>query len=315
MHEKHGGAILFALWLVLIFAPRVLLAAAGDAPIKRSVTSFSYTTNDPKSSFGVPLVQVQLDERVTATFVIDTGTNTSLISDTLAGKLRLKPTPFQPLGRPFLLNGRPARSVSVAHLNIGNLHIGNQTLLVTDAGMLSSLWRHSVDGVIGVNILAAFSVFFDFPHRHIVIWYPGGFSADDLAKSAFKDAAATPLKLITGTGTFSTSVELQNGPLTASVDLTVDTGAGLTSIPDGIAEQLKLRPFQEYISTSSHGVVKMSKARVSLFQLGTWLLDHQQLTYPSQENTQFPSSLGMDVLSSRYVLLDFPQSKMYVLAP
>lgn len=316
MHQQLSQKIgLILLWLVLLFAPGISPAAAEDAPTGRTTATFSYTTNDPKSAFGVPLVQVQLDKGLSATFAIDTGANPSLISDTLATKLGLTPAPFLPSGRPFLSFGKPAQFVDVAHLNMGNLHIEKQTLIVADAKMLSSIWRHPVDGVIGINVLAAFAVFFDFPHHHVVVWSPGGFSAEDIEKSAFKDAAAIPLKLETDLALLSAPVELGNGSLTVSTALSIDTGADLTSIPAGVARHLKLMPTEKHMSTSRHGNVEMSKAYVFTFRLGTLPLNNQQVTYPSQEKSVFPTSLGMDFFSSRYVLFDFPNNRMYILAP
>lgn len=312
LSQKTG---LILLWLVLLFAPGILPAAAQDAPASRTTATFSYTTNDPKSAFGVPLVQVQLDKGQSATFAIDTGTNPSLISDTLARKLGLTPAPFLPSGHPFLSFGKPAQFVNVAHLNMGDLHFEKQRLIIADAKMFSSIWRHPVDGVIGIDMLAQFTVLFDFPHHHVVIWSPGGFSAEDIAKSAFKDAAAIPLKLETDTALLSAPVELGNGSLTVSTPLSIDTGADLTSIPTGIAQQLNLMPTEKHMSTSRHGKVEMSKAYVFTFRLGTLPLNNQQVTYPSRENTVFPTSLGMDFFSSRYVLFDFPKNRMYILAP
>lgn len=303
------------LWLILLFAPSISPAAADDAPTGRTTATFSYTTNNPKSAFGVPLVQMQLDEGLSATFAIDTGTNPSLISDTLARKLGLTPAPFLPSGHPFLSFGKPAQFVNVAHLNMGDLHFEKQRLIIADAKMFSSIWRHPVDGVIGIDMLAQFTALFDFPHHHVVIWSPGGFSAEDIAKSAFKDAALMPLKLETDTALFSTPVELKNGSVAVSTPFIIDTGAGLTSIPIGVAGQIKLVPTQKYTSTSQQGNVEMNKAYVSTFDLCILPLNNQQVTYPSQENTVFLSSLGMDFFSSRYVLFDFPKNRMYILAP
>lgn len=288
---------------------------AQAAPAKRFGTSFPYTTNHPEVAYGVPLVQVRFDGNINATFAIDTGASSCFISDALAKKMALNPKKFGPMGRPYLLNGKPVQSVSVAHLSISDLHIKDQTLLIIDDKTLSFMLQCPVDGVIGMDLLKGFTMLFDCPHHHIAVWYPGGFSPDDINGSAFKNVQPVPLKFVSATGLFSVPVELQNSGATSTVDLTLDTGAGFTSIQGQSARQLSLMSVQKYGSTSVSGAVEMSKAYVSELRLGASLFKDQQVVYPSQEETKFPYGLGMDILSSRFVLMDFPQKKMYVLAP
>ena len=59
----------------------------------------------------------------------------------------------------------------------------------------------------------------------------------------------------------------------------------------------------------------MNKAFVSSFRLRTVVYQNQQVTFVSQEAVEYPNGLGMDFFNSRVVLMDFPQKKMYVLAP
>ena len=281
----------------------------------RTVTTFSYTTNDPQSAFGIPLVQVNLDGGVTATFALDTGTNPSLISDALAKKLGLTPKPFEPKGRPFMLNGKPTQSVTVTHFNIEDLHINTQTLLVVDAKILAFGFQHPVDGVMGLDMMAQFTLLFDFLHHHVVVWYPGGFSQAEIADSAFKNSAPISLKLMPETGLFSVPVELWNGTAVSIIELAVDTGTGLTSISPQAARQLHLAPVQQYNSSSANGTVRMSKAFVSKLRLGAALFKDQRITYPSRDDARFSTGLGMDVFSSHLVLMDFPRRTLYVITP
>jgi len=277
--------------------------------------SFPYTTNDPTVPYGVPLVQVQLDGNVSATFLIDTGTNPSFISDALAEKLALKPTKFEPQGKPYLVYGKPAQSVTIPRLDISGLHLVNPTLLIMDNKILSSFPQHPVDGIIGSDILRTFTLLFDFPHHHIVASYPGGLTSNDIANSSFKDAPAIPLDFSPANGLFSAKVEMRDGISTSTVSLALDTGAGFTSIPVSAVRQLKLVSVQEYTTFSFSGNVKMNKAFVSSFRLGTAVYQNQQVTFASQEATKFPSSLGMDFFNTRIVLIDFPQKKMYIITP
>lgn len=302
------------LWLILITCSLSPLAAE-TAATPRTMTTFSYTTNDPQSAFGVPLVQVNLDGGVTATFALDTGTNPSLISDALAKKLGLTPKPFEPKGRPFMLNGKHTQSVIVTHFNIDDLRINTQTLLVVDAKILAFGFQHPVDGVMGLDMMAQFTMLFDFPHHHVVVWYPGGFSRAEIADSAFKDSAPIPLKLVPETALFSVPVELWNGTVVSTIDLTVDTGAGLTSISPQAARRLHLVPVQQYNSSSANGAVRMGKAFVSKLRLGASLSKDQRIAYPSNDNTKFSAGLGMDIFSSHMILMDFPERTLYVITP
>ena len=103
--------------------------------------------------------------------------------------------------------------------------------------------------------------------------------------------------------------------MTSTVALGLDTGAGLSSISLKAARQLSLISVQKYSSASVGGAVEINKAYVSAFHVGTSLSKDQQVTYPSQEAAKFPESLGMDFFNSRFVLMDFPQEKMYIMAP
>lgn len=303
---------IFCLILAVGLIQRSLFAQATTAT-PFSVT-IPYTTNDPTVPYGLPLVQVQLDGNVSATFVIDTGTNPSYISDTLAKKLALKPTKYEPVGKPYVVNGKPAQSVSVPRLDISGLHLVNPTLLVMDDKILSSLPQHPVDGIIGINILRSFTLLCDFLHHHIVMSYPG-LTAEDIAKSSFKDAVAIPLDFSPANSLFSAKVEVKDGIFASTASLRIDTGAGLTSIPANAARQLKLVSVQKYNTFLLSGIVEMNKAFVSSFRLGTVVYQNQQATFVSQEAVEYPNGLGMDFFNSRVVLMDFPQKKMYVLAP
>lgn len=299
------------LWGLLAAALPVLAAAA---PPQASVT-FPYAPLTVGSTvYGLPLVQVRVNDAVTGTFLFDTGTNVSLLTDTLAAKLGLTPKPVLKDGHPFQVQGQSAEAVVVSRLQAGALRLNNVQMIVWKEQALVSLAQHPLDGIIGTNIMRFFPVLFDCARSQITIWRPGALTTEELTQAGFADAAAVPLADPSGDFLYSTVVLFQNGSVKRPDTLLIDTGAERTTIANNVAVDLGLQPSGKPESANFLGSSFPAwAATVETLTLGSASLNNVLVGYPAERVIE-RKLLGMDALMRFRVLMDFPENKMY-LAP
>ncbi len=196
------------------------------------------------------VVSVSINDRGPFDFLIDTGTNTTLIDPQLATELAL-----QPKDRLKLASLASATDVPRYYLQtfrVGPASVSNQEALAVPVPQLTAL-DHKIRGVLGMNFLLQFSFRLDYDHRTLEL-YP------------FPEAAQVPPGL-------RVPVEINESRLLIKLESEASpSGTWRLALDSGISQFLI---FQDRISAPQER--SCGKANC-LMQVATNLADHQAST-------------------------------------
>lgn len=200
------------------------------------------------------VVSVSINDRGPFDFLIDTGTNTTLIDPQLATDLGLQPKDRLKLAS--LSSGADVPRYYFQTLRVGPASVSNQEALAVPLPQLASL-DHKIRGVLGMNFLLQFSFRLDYEHGNLEI-YP------------FPETAQVPAGL-------RIPVEINESRLLIKVSSDASsTGSWKLALDSGIAQFLV---FQDRISSSAvHACGEACLMRVS-----TNLADHKASTIRLQD--------------------------------
>ena len=107
-------------------------------------------------------------------------------------------------------------------------------------------------------------------------------------------------------------VLLAQGATKAEQNLIVDTGANRTTVSAATARQLGLKADGSGPATLFLGKkLTVDYGHVAQMQIGDLALPNQTVYYSEQSLSEYPVSLGMDILRGYTVLLDFGGKMMY----
>ena len=261
-------------------------------------------------------VQARLNDKVTATFLVDTGVDSDYLSDTVAGGLGLPIRPATHAGKPLTLNGKAMLGMIVPNVVTGQVRYPGIAFGLLSPSQLpeSPDHRGHVDGILGAPALMAFAVMLDYEHNQLTVWSPAGLSADDMSRAGFHPLGAVPIASSpTDENQWTARVTLTEGAETAEQDLIVDTGANRTTIPPLVARRLKLLKDGEGQATLFlNKPLTIDYGRVAQMQTGNLTLRNLTVFYAEQDLLEYPISLSMSAFHGYAVLLDFGQKKMYV---
>lgn len=295
---------------VLLDLPGFTLYVAPPAP-PTAQTTLPFT---PASGWPMPLIQVQANGTTPITLAVDTGTNFSALTDTLASKLGLVPTPYSQNGKPYTLLGKQANAVSLPTLAVGTFTLKKQRMLILFQSQLSSLLGQPVDGILGLDVLRHFVVELDYAQHQLTLRDTGPLSAAALQSAGFTGAASVPLTEQPETGLYLVPAQFQNGSQTGQEALAIDSGSGVTALSHALATKLGLSPDGTSQSTSTmNGTFSITLAHVPQLQIGTLTLPNYPVVSPDKDGQGYAPLLGADVLSQFHVLLDFPGKTLYLL--
>jgi predicted aspartyl protease len=268
-------------------------------------TTISY---QPVGVTGCPLIRLTFPHDAEANFVLDTGADISVITDTLAERLGLHPKPFTgPDGKLLELNNKPVQMVDVA-MHIGDIPF-EVPMIVLPAKTIVQAATVPVDGLIGTSTLGQLAVHLDFEQHQITLIYPGNLPSEELRRLDMAYADVFP-KAPPDKRSFSISVRLNDQ---ADTELVVDTGASATYLPLRVVKQLNLMPLQHSVeSTTVYGNLKKNTARIQTLALGHLVVNNVIIEYSEHEQAGFPPHIGMDVLQRYSVLIDYPANKLYL---
>ena len=274
--------MLFAITFLLIESYPVQ-AQAGLHPL---VTAFPYT---PFENTGSPLVSAKLiDKDHTGTFLLDTGSGPVIITEGMAAKLNLKPKPMIVDGKPFLVAGRPVDGVHLPVLQIGQFPVAGEAIVLKDKDLSAALGttKTAVDGVIGVNMLGADAILFDFAKHEITLWYPGNLPDAEVQRLGFTEAAV-PLAEGRGElkGIFTTMIQVGNGPNHGQDDFIIDTGSNHSRLSYTLARRLNLSPLPGSFSmpTTVNGPVGSAASLLETLKVGQFTISNRLIGYPTQD--------------------------------
>ena len=261
---------------------------------------------------GQIVLSVQLNGRIHARFILDTGTNYCVITSALAARLGLTPQPS-----PAHMDGKQAKIVTVPMLQIGTVRYPNTQMVVVPESNLYQCFGASVDGIIGVDAFLDVPIFIDFQRHLVTLFYYSPVTDRQLRSLNIEATSSVPLLDHTGDLAFQAVVELANGKRKASISLTVDTGAETTSISKATGHALKLNlnaPF--YYLDGIFSKVGVNDVFLSSFSFGRPGTEIQGVTVQCARGAvmvhRFEFGVGIDILSHFQVLLDFGAKKMYL---
>ena len=266
---------------------------------------------------GIQLVKVTVNRTQTATFAFDSGTNRSLISDTLVKRLKLKSSPaLSSSGVPMdqIEPGKPTQSVLLSPVVIGHLSFVNSAFMVVDAKRFSATFGRSVDGVLGANVAAKCPMLLDFQKHQLTFFFRHSLSPDDLRKIGMGDAVSVSVRDVDKNSHYKFPIKVTNGSNSAEGEMMLDTGSDQTYISGILANQLHLKPQSHGPVSTFYGPIATSDATVSSLQFGEITLTDFPVNYvdePKIVSTFNNNVLGLEVLSRFQVLLDYPDGKIY----
>lgn len=259
----------------------------------------------------VQLVTVILNGSTTATFLLDTGTNISLISPELVSRMKL---PYQARKSPAATNRNKifegSSAVQVDKLQLGGVSLSNVTLVQMKTDSMSPMLGRKIDGLIGTNILSDYAVLFDFQQHRLTFCKNGKLSLAQRKVWGMDKAYSMRIENIGNDIAYSAHVRI-NG--TVGEDLLIDTGAARTIVSFSVARKLKLTSLGDLTSFSVHDDHTDHLALVDKLDLGDFTTGATTLRYPAGEGGPLPPLLGMDLMMQHRVLMDFPAKIIYFL--
>ena len=195
------------------------------------------------------VVRVSINDRGPFDFLIDTGTNTTLIDPQLATELALQPKDRLKLAS--LASARDVPRYFFQTFRIGPASVSNQEALAVPLTQLTAL-DHKIRGVLGMNFLLQFSFRLDYEHRTLDL-YP------------FPESAQVPAGL-------RVPVEINESRLLIEVGSDASpSGSWRLALDSGIAQFLV---FQDRIAASERSCGNAN----CLMQVATNLADHRAST-------------------------------------
>lgn len=294
----------------------------------RAETRLHYLTQTQRGrDTGVPLVSVRLNDTVTATFLLDTGTSVSSVTDTMAAKLGLTPQATLEPATPQIMDGPTATQVPLT-IQLGGFRFAGLPTFVIKESRVARVLGSAPDGILGINVLSRLALLLNPQGHALTLLYPGKCSGAELHNLGL-GAAGTMLLTPARNGTFWTTLLFKNGDHQGRSNLMVDTGAVTTIVPHSLAEQLALAPLKSNLPTEfGNGDFTADLARMPMLLLGAvnanvsdpassqLALNNGLVLYAHEPETQkrTPHVLGMNILSGGLLLLDFPGRTVY-LAP
>jgi len=261
-----------------------------------------------------PVVTVKIDE-VSYKFSIDTGTNYSLISRSLARALKLK---FYKLEYPadyYLSISGEHQYVTLPTLTLGSAQIRAVHCLVVD----DDTFRKSgiaARGALGGDILHYFTLLLDYEHHHATFWRP----ADALAVNMKDVGFTTPIN-VPFTDRYHNYgcivyFDLYQDTNHVVVGAYIDTGASLTVFPLDIIDVLKPTPVLDKGKgmQTADGVIRLYECKVAKMQMGEFTFENPTIYFPQDRTNHAIQSVGMDLLSHFDIFIDYGKH-MLVLQP
>ncbi len=216
------------------------------------------------------VVGVTINDRGPFDFLVDTGTNTTLIDPRLATELGL--TPRDRLKLTSLASATDVPRYYLQTFRVGPASISNQEALAIPLPQLTAL-DHKIRGVLGMNFLLQFSFRLDYEH-HVLELYP------------FPEEAQVPAGL-------RVPLEINESRLLIKVASdAAPSGSWKLALDSGIAQFLV---FQDRVSSSAVHAC----GEAGLIKVSTNLSDHRASTILLQDI----SIAGARMLDTQVVIL------------
>ena len=301
-------------WLVYLCGMSCTIA--DDAKPTRTGWTVPFTIG----SDGRMYVQGQVNHKIPATFLIDTGTVCNYLSDAIQDKLHL---PLHGVtedgtgkGTPTIIDGKQEQEITLSNVTVGGLPILDTPFLLLPANRLSESSSPSthIDGIIGSNILDQCTVLLDFSSNTMLLYYPSGLTKQEIDSLNLRIVYTVPItRSPDNKDIWLAHATFSNEKAVAQCDMMIDTGASLTSIPSKTAEQLKLVGNGSATGTMFlNKKVSVMASQVTKMQMGDFVLFDHTVVYTEKAVPGYPISIGMDIFRKYIPLIDFGQGIMYL---
>ncbi len=297
----------YGLAALLLSAPAGSQSTSGDDQEAPPAPEIVQLKEEAASRLTVP---IRIGGRGPYNFVIDTGSERTVISDTLARSLALDP------GRPVRLHSMSG----VAHVEtamIPELQVSRRSIMDVNAPILRA---HHIGaaGILGIDALKSQRVDFDFSKQTMKVALSQG------APSRFLDGAIVVTAQRRAGRLIMTDARLDGERVT----VVVDTGSSVTIGNDALRRRLEAKgklktttPI-ELISVTG-GKILADQSVLRRMRLGAVTLEDMPVAFaqvhPFEQlklNDRPALILGMDVLTLfRGVSVDFAQRKVHFLMP
>ena len=259
---------------------------------------------------GHATVPVELQGLGTFSFVLDTGAEGSAVYQAFAASQKLSPTPDV-----VVLIGQTG-AMDVAIVTLPPVTLGTWTTETVPAVVLPPR-ADGVDlpGIIGLDVFGKSVLDFDFPRRKIGL-FPTGTRLPEVTNEPFLVATRTSGDLLT------VSIKLNDTDAVA----VIDTGARKTRINWVLGHKLGMTPGSlpagDIIQGGTNTPLESGSAVIHKVDMGTQQLHNAPVLVadlPVFEvfgvDQQPAVILGLDWLESLRMVIDFPQQKVWFLAP
>lgn len=319
---KQQNLWLVAVWglFLLSFGLRSSSAQADTAAdtAKHHMISVSYVPDAfGQTIFGLPLVKVKLNGTTNATFLLDTGTDSCVISQSLAKKLNLPLAPaVDSSGKPYFYLGGSQQSTMgrVSKINIGGLIFNDQAMVVADEKTFMLRPGIPYDGVIGMKLLRYVALLLDTQEHTLTFCYPGTLEASMLTKLRFTTPYLLPLT--EDESVYWVQAHFSDHGVSSQERMVLDIGATNTHVSARLAKQLDLKTISQQEQRGLYGDSIVDMVKVEEVHLGDLTLRDFPVTAITKvmltKTMAAPSLLGLDILSGYRVLMDFPGGKLYL---
>jgi predicted aspartyl protease len=300
--------LLLILALLLALAPcqaNPRLPVAKPAPLNEADGyRFAFQYDPPRIPYII--IQVSINGKPPLPFLLDTGTNATIIIDTeAASKLGLKLND----AREGTINGKnsSARTTVIKSLRFPSLdfwrHIdfAQYPAFVIDLSTFDTAFLGKKPaGIIGVSLLEQFTVRLDFPSKVLTLYLK--------PHPPISISGATTVPLVEQKGKHRYFVQVSPAQ-NLSAGLLLDTGSVKTSLPLAVASQIQSTP-RYGDSTFMLGSYYISQTLLlPKIKVGDYSLDNFAVsTSPVLRHC----TLGIDLLSCFRVTLDFPHHQMFL---
>lgn len=266
-------------------------------------------------------VQVMINGRGPYDFIIDTGSTLTIAFENLAAIER-----FQPTGGPNLRVLGISGADELTPYGFGEVSLGAATL-EDHVGIVIPDWdapRRTPHGIIGLDFLRRYAVYFDhdsrtmtlYPHGGIPQQLTGKLSRINLRPSDFGKAAGSlfttrglinrkPTTFIIDLGSISSLINYKSAEAIFSAVITTNTGVGFTT-----GSHLK-DIFDDRTHARTALINRVQLGRVSWRNHGMWVYNAPVFDELGVQRLAFGLA-GVDLLADRDFALDFGENEMYV---
>lgn len=255
-------------------------------------------------AFNVPIVAVEINGRPAA-FVLDTGSNRSVLTRAAARRLGVTETnsreQVRGAGGVAALGGAVLKEVSLGPIRLGRLPV-----------LTSNSPAPPLDGLLGIDLLVDYEMELDVPHRRMALYRAR--SCPTAMPNWPVPSVRLAVQVQPGSGHLIVPLEVDGQPLRGLLD----SGASLSTLSLQAAADTGLQrraiaalPRLQGQSINPDGIV-IQQTRFKRLQIGADVIDNPRLTIADLPPFAGDMLIGEDYLGTRRVWFSFRLGQVFV---